>query len=99
MKHRFEFEFDDESPNSITFEYSPDADERLEIGTEEGRPILYANASGLITLAKILLKMGLGAYTEGFHVHLHKDFNADEPECLAVMVLGDAVPSTKVPPA
>ena len=82
----FNFEFEDERPNHITFEYSADADEELDTLVENGVPILYANRSALLTLARLFAKMALGEYTEGFHVHLRKDFNADEPDRLIVML-------------
>jgi hypothetical protein len=86
MTQTIAFEFEQEKPNHITFEYSPEADERLDTVIENGEPIVYLNRSGLTTLAKILLKMSLGRYSDGFHVHLYKDFNARERECLTIML-------------
>ena len=31
----------------------------------------------MITMAKILMKMANGPYRNGFHLHLHKDFDED----------------------
>jgi hypothetical protein len=90
MKTRFQYEFEqDAQKDQITFEYSPDADEKLDTLTENGKPILYLNRPGMLTLAKILIKMAEGPYSEQFHVHLHKDFNADLPETLTVMLYPD----------
>lgn len=86
MKKQFQFEFEEERQNRITFEYSPDADEKLDTLIENGVPILYLNRPGMITLAKILIKMAMGPYNDGFHVHLNKDLNADLPNRLTVML-------------
>ena len=40
----------------------------------------------MIALAKLLIKMAIGSYSEGFHLHLHKDFNADAPETLVLLL-------------
>ena len=68
----FNFEFEQERPNHITFDYSPEADEELDTLVENGLPILYANRPALLSLARLFLKMALGEYKEGFHVHLRK---------------------------
>jgi hypothetical protein len=86
MKQRFEFEFEDEKKNRITFEYSPEADEKLDTQVENNVPILSLNRPAMITLAKTLIKMALGPYDDGFHVHLRKDLNADLPDRLIVML-------------
>jgi hypothetical protein len=82
----FNFDFEEGQPNRITFEYSPETDEELDTLVENGVPILYANRPALLNLAKLFIKMALGEYKEGFHVHLRKDFNADEPDRLIVML-------------
>lgn len=82
----FNFEFEEERPNHITFEYSPDGDEELDTLVENGVPILYANRPALLTLAKLFVKMALGEYKDGFHLHLRKDLNADEQDRLIVML-------------
>jgi len=86
MKKHFQFEFEEEQKNRITFEYSLEADEKLDALIENGVPILYLNRPAMITLAKTLIKMALGPYGEGFHVHLRKDLNADLPDRLTVML-------------
>jgi hypothetical protein len=69
---RIVYEFEEAQPNTINFGYSPNADEQLSTVIENGCPILYLSRSGLLTLAKLLIKMSLGPYTDGFHVHLRK---------------------------
>jgi hypothetical protein len=86
MTEKFIYDFKDDGKNRITFEYSPEADEKLRASVENGIPFLYLNRSAMVTLAKILVKMAHGSHSDGFHVHLHSDFNADEPECLAVIL-------------
>ena len=86
MKKQFQFEFEEERQNRITFEYSPDADEKLDTLIENGVPILYLNRPGMITLAKILIQIAMGPYDEGFHLHLSKDLDADLPTRLTVML-------------
>jgi hypothetical protein len=44
----FNFEFKEERPNHITFEYSPEADEEFDTLVENGVPILYANRPALL---------------------------------------------------
>jgi hypothetical protein len=86
MKRTFVFEFQEEKNNCITFEYSQKADERLDTLVENNIPILSLNRSAMITLAKMLIKMALGSYDSGFHVHFRKDLNADLPDRLIVML-------------
>ena len=82
----FIFEYEEEKPNRITFDYSPDADEELDSAAENGVPIVYANRSALLTLARLFIKMANGPYRDGFHVHLRKDLNADESDRLIIML-------------
>lgn len=82
----FTFEFEEEKPNRITFDYSPEADEELDSAVEHGVPIVYANRSALLTLGKLFIKMAKGPYQDGFHIHLRKDLNADEGDRLIVML-------------
>ena len=83
---RFTFDFEEDRPNRISFDYGPDGDEELDTLIENGVPILYANRPALISLAKLFIRMALGSYKEGFHVHLRKDLNADEADRLLVML-------------
>ena len=86
MMKTFNFKFEEDKPNHITLDYSPEADEELDTALENGVPILWANRPGRISLAKTLIKIALGEDTDGFHVHLRKDLNADEPDRLIVML-------------
>jgi hypothetical protein len=83
---RFTYQYKKDGKDSITFDYSPEADERLFTTIDSGTPFLYLNRSGMLTLAKILIKIAEGEYSKGFHVHLSRDFNADNPEVLVVML-------------
>lgn len=90
MKKTFTFEFEEEKANILTYECSMAEDEKLSVSVEHGMPTIYANRSALLTLAKLLIKMGSGTYGGGFHVHLHEDFNSDMPDCLTVILDEDA---------
>jgi hypothetical protein len=85
-KKHFAYDFEEDTANRISFDYSPEADEKLDTLVENGVPILYLNRPGMITLAKVLIKMAMGPYDDGFHVHLSKDLNADLPNRLTVML-------------
>ena len=90
MAHKnYSFEFDTERRNRLTFEYSPDADERLDMNVQAGIPCLLLNRSAMITLAQTVIKFAHGAFTDGFHVHLQKDINADAPERLTIFLPSD----------
>ena len=90
MKHTFTFEFLEDQKNRNSFQYSPESDEELDTLVENGIPILYLNRPAMLTLAKILIKMGLGTYDYGFHVHLNKDFNAYLPDRLTDALSGSS---------
>ena len=83
MKKSFEFSFDDESAKAtgrrsdqITIEHSGRV-ETLKVRAADGSVSIYANKEALLTLGKVLLKMGLGDYRNGFHLHLGEDFGFD----------------------
>jgi hypothetical protein len=85
MQKKFEFEFEDLSAkNAITFDYDDkdDLDEALEVVIENGMPVLYANRKALMALAKAFIKIAVCEYPVGFHVHLSKNFDADQKETL-----------------
>ena len=91
MKHEFVYAFEENKTNELTLEYSPDGDDEIQVQLQEdGPPILFLNRSGAVALAKILLKMSLGPYTGGFHLHLHEDFVYDKPECMIVTLVEPA---------
>jgi hypothetical protein len=91
-KRRFVYEYKVDETNSITIDYSPEGDDTIETSIENGIPFLYLNRLGMITLARILIKMATGDHQEGFHVHLRKHFSADLPECLTVLLAPDDAP-------
>ncbi len=83
MNKKKKFEFTDESAeNSISFEYDDEIEEEMDVTLENGIPVLSANSQALLALAKIFIKMAICDYKEGFHLHLPKDFDADEPEVI-----------------
>jgi len=86
MTKQFTYTYEEDRKDSISFEYSPDADEKLATSVENGIPFVYLNRSGMITLAKVLIKMASGSYSDGFHVHLHENFDADALEKLVVLL-------------
>lgn len=87
MTHKtFTFDFDDESPKSLAYEC--DGNEYLRTSVEGGVPFLLANSAGMLALAKLLIKMGMGEYEEGFHIHLQADFSGDggQPDVLTILL-------------
>lgn len=91
-KKHFAYDFEQDSANRISFDYSPEGNDKIESGIESGNPVLYLNRPGMITLARTLIKMATGDYQAGFHVHLRKNFNADLPEALTVILSPDDAP-------
>jgi hypothetical protein len=83
----FSFEFEDKSPRSI--EYECDGSERLRTTIEAGVPFVFANRAGILALSKLLIKLAMGEYKQGFHVHLRSDFSGDGAEPDAVTILLD----------
>jgi hypothetical protein len=88
VKQKFEFEFEDESAtNSISLdEYDDSLEEIIDVSIESNVAVIYANSSALLYLAKIFLKMALCKYSKGFHIHLTKNLDAEEPEILRVIL-------------
>ena len=85
MKKTFLFEYEDDRPNSVTYDLSLEEDERLESLVENGTPVIYMNRSAMLTMAKLLIKIAEGQHTEQFHVHLKKDFG-EGPDALTIML-------------
>jgi hypothetical protein len=44
------------------------------------------NSAGQVALGKFLIQIGMSDYRDGYHVHIHEDFNADKPEIMAIGV-------------
>jgi len=80
----FTFEFEEEKHDRLT--YSLEEDETLATSVENGVPFVCNERSAMITVAKLLIKIANGSYSNGFHLHLHKDFNADAPEAVVLML-------------
>jgi hypothetical protein len=47
---------------------------------------VFGNREALLTLAKICIKLAIGPYKQGYHIHIPEDFDADQPAplCLGV---------------
>src|SRR5262245_39410208 len=81
MLKKFEFEFEDiSSKGSIKFEYDDDLGEKMCVRVENGVPVVYANRTAFLFLARTFAKIALGEYRPGFHIHLYQDLDADQPE-------------------
>ncbi len=85
-KKIFTFDFEDRSPKSITYEC--DGSERLHTSVEAGGPFLLANRAGMLALAKLLIKLSMGEYKQGFHIDLRSDFSGDaaQPDALTILL-------------
>ncbi len=88
MKKTFIYEFDEGQPGTLSYELSLEENERLETLVEEGVPAIYMNRPAMLTLAKILIKLAEGPYSEQFHIHLKKNFG-DDPDALTIMLYPD----------
>lgn len=87
MRNKFIYEFEDESSqNAISFDYSEDVEEEMTVRVEDGIPVIYANKKALLCLGKILIKMGTLNYSDGFHLHVSNDFDADQSEGLRIIL-------------
>ncbi len=90
MKKKFSYEFEDESDKStISYEYDEEIEEKFSVKIESGIPVVYGNKQAFVFLAKTFSKLSLGDYESGFHLHLNKDLDADEPEALRVVLDSD----------
>jgi hypothetical protein len=93
-QNRFEYTFDDESErNRIILEYSDSEDERLCVSLEGSEAVVYANRNGFLALAKLCLKLALGSYKPGFHLHLRENFGVDaaQPDQLRLVLVDEGV--------
>jgi hypothetical protein len=87
VKEKFEFEFEDtSSKNTITFEYDNEVEEKMSVVLENDVPVIYVNRQALLFLAKTFIKIALGKYSTGFHIHLAQDFDADQPEAIRIVL-------------
>lgn len=83
-RKKFIYEFESEGPQGITLEYSLTEDEKLDVNVVDGSSHLYLNQTGMLTLAKWLIKMAEGDYGNGYHLHIHQNFDRDAPERLVL---------------
>ena len=83
----FTFDFEDRSPKSIAYEC--EGTERLRTSVEAGVPFLFANRAGMLALAKLLVKLSMGEYKPGFHIHLRSDFSGDAAQRDVLTILLD----------
>jgi hypothetical protein len=83
----FTFDFEDRSPKSIAYECG--GTERLHTSVEAGVPFVFANRAGMLALAKLLIKISLGQYKQGFHIHLRPDFSDDAAQRDVLTILLD----------
>jgi hypothetical protein len=87
VKKKFEFEFEDtSSENRISFEYDSEFEEKISVLCENEIPVIYANRQALLFLAKTFIKMALGGYSIGFHIHFSQDLDADQPEVMRIIL-------------
>ena len=56
---------------------------------EDGFPVTYANRQAFLSLAKTFVKIAFCDYSDGFHIHLAKDFDTEQPEILRVILNND----------
>lgn len=85
---KFEYEFRDEGPRRISFEYASDAREQLKSARDGDACVLYVNKAACCFLAKAFAKLALGSHAPGFHFHLTEDLNAEKAEALRIVLLG-----------
>ena len=87
-RDRIEFEYDDLLSEKLRYDDLLSEKLRVEdLGTETPARIL--NRSGMLTLAKLLIKMALGDYSDTFHLHLNSDFDGDQDEVIIVALTRD----------
>lgn len=91
MKKKFEFKFEDyPHKNGISFDFSEEMDEAMAITVENDVPVLCANRTAYLLLAKAFIKIAMGEYDSGFRFHLNQDFDSDEPEAIRCHLVEEA---------
>jgi len=84
-KKTFIYEFESEGPRGITLEHSLTEEEQLDVTVLDGAAHLRLNRTGMLTLAKWMIKMAEGDYAHrGYHLHINQDFDRDTPERLVL---------------
>jgi hypothetical protein len=56
------------------------------VSIDKGTTAIYANRQGFMVLAKMFVKIALGNYKYGFHVHLGKDFGDGDDIITIILV-------------
>ena len=85
----FCFVFEEEEETSLSYEVSTDGKERLTLCEHEGQKFFYGNKEGLLVLAKICVKLALGNYPNGHHLHLNENFDEESGEIMAIGIEPD----------
>lgn len=70
--------------DSISISYT--GDESLAQFDVNGIPFISGNSAGLVKLGELFVQIGLSDYANGFHLHIHKDFDSDKDEVLVIGV-------------
>ena len=84
---KFEYEFEDLSENNkLRIDYSENTP-NIKCEIIDGVPYLFANKDGLMTVAKMLIKMSLCDYPNGFHIHLGTNFGDPSEAGSAICIL------------
>ena len=85
-KKKFYYDFEDESPGQLSYQCTPTEKEKIDLEIVDGQAYLFGNKEGLINLAKICIKLSLGNYPDGLHLHINKNFIEEEDEVLCIGV-------------
>jgi hypothetical protein len=66
-----------------------DGTERFRTSVEAGVPFVFTNRAGMLALAQLLVKLRMGEYEQGFHIHLRSDFSGDATQRDVLTILLD----------
>jgi hypothetical protein len=88
-KREFHYEFEEPLPNRFSLDYSKEKDEKVEVVLDKESTTLCLNRSAMLTLARALIKIAQGGYSEGFCVHFNKDFDAALPHRFDIVLQSD----------
>jgi len=81
----FRYEVEKEArKREVVFEYVERSNEQLRVEIADGIPYIVANQAGMLALAKFLITIGAGTCSEGFHLHLRRDFDSTRDEVLRI---------------
>ena len=61
----------------------------MHTSVEAGVPFVFANRAGILALARLLIKLSMGEYKQGFHIHLRSDFSEDAAQRDVLTILLD----------